>query len=469
MFSGEHSALSTQRSRTMKRPLVKPGLLVLGLAFCLAAGVWTVRRQHGRVGAGATPISPSALLAMLHGTGDSSTDQMIARWAERAQQDPQNSETWANLGEALMQKARETMDAGYYSRAEVVFRKALALNPSNLSALTGMASVTGCRHEFEQSIEWANKAIALDPKNHAAYGLLGDAAVEMGDYKAAFQHLQRMLDIRPDLSSYSRGAHLLFLTGDVRKATWLMQKAIAAGAPHAENTAWCRAQLALMLWNVGALLAAEQVLEKALKQTPNDYHLLVAMGKVKASRKEYPAAIDSYKKAIAIAPQHEAVVALGDLYAQTGRKDEAERQFALVEQIHGLNKTNGVRGDAQMARFYADHDRYLPQALKMAEEEYKARPNVFAADTLAWCYYKCGRYEDARKTILQALSQGTPDASLLFHAGMIHAKLCNRVAAQKYLYRALSLNPNFHSVYAAVAADTLKRLGSTQEKEANRG
>jgi tetratricopeptide (TPR) repeat protein len=284
----------------------------------------------------------------------------------------------------------------------------------------------------------------------------------MGDYEAAYKHYQKMLDVRPDLSSYSRGAHLLFVTGNVRKAALLMQKAIAAGAPHAENTAWCRAQLGLMLWNAGYLIPSERVLEDALKQTPNNYHVLAALGKVKASRKKYDEAINLYKKAIAIAPQHDSVVALGDLYALTGKKDEAEKQYALVEEIHKLNQSNGVRGDAQMARFYTDHDRNLPEALQLVEEEYKTRPNVFIADTLAWCYYKNGRIEDAKETIKKALKQKTPDAHILFHAGMIHAKLGDRVAAQNYFYRALNLNPNFHPVYPKVAADMLKGLGSAK-------
>ncbi len=52
-----------------------------------------------------------------------------------------------------------------------------------------------------------------------------------------------------------------------------------------------------------------------------------------------------------------------------------------------------MKGSLELARFYADHDRKLPEALAMAEAEYKATPNVFAADTLAWCYYKNGRYD----------------------------------------------------------------------------
>ena len=97
-------------------------------------------------------------------------------------------------------------------------RRALDLKPNNVPALNGMAWVNGGRHEFEKSIEWANKAIAIDPKDNDAYGLIGDADVEMGNYDAAYTHYQQMLDIRPDTSSYSRGAHLLWLMGDERKA-----------------------------------------------------------------------------------------------------------------------------------------------------------------------------------------------------------------------------------------------------------
>ncbi len=42
-------------------------------------------------------------------------------------------------------------------------------------------------------------------------------------------------------------------------------------------------------------------------------------------------------------------------------------------------------------QFYADHDRNLIEALRMAEQR-KLSDNVFDADTLAWCYYKNGQY-----------------------------------------------------------------------------
>lgn len=388
------------------------------------------------------------------------SDRHIARWSTRVQLVPRDAEAWEQLGNALMQKARDTADASYYSRAEETFRQALALRPASTDALTGMAWVASSRHAFEESIAWARQALARNPQHAPAYGLLGDAAVEMGDYEEAFAHYQQMLDLRPDLASYSRSAHLLFITGNVRQAILLMQKAIAAGAPYAENTAWCKAQLALMLWHTGALLPAQQLLEGALADTPENYHLLAAMGKVKAAQQRYDEAIAYYQRASAIVPQSDVVIALGDLYTQIGQHEAAAKQYAVLDVIRQLNQAHGVRTDLLMARFYADHDRHLPEALAEAEAIYQTRKNVFVADTLAWCYYKNGRYEEAKKIIKKALQQQTPDAMLLFHAGMIYARLGQRAMAQTYLSQALSLNGAFHPQYARVAAETLRQLGA---------
>jgi len=390
------------------------------------------------------------------------TDEEVAK-AEAAAKEKPGDAAWTRLGDAFMQKGRETADVTYYGRAEAAYRKALASNAKSIGALVGMAWVEGGRHEFERSIEWAKKALAIDPDRTDAYGLLGDAAVEMGDYDGAFRQYQKMLDLRPDISSYSRGGHLLFLTGDLRKATLLMTKAIGSGGPYAENTAWCRAQWALMQFSEGSYLSASQILAEGLAATPVNYHLLAAMGKVKAAMKDYDAAIDYYRKAEAIVPQHEVVVALGDLYTLQGKTKEAAQQYALVDVIHQLNRANGVIGDMQMAQFFADHDRNLDEAVRMAEAEYAMRPNVYVADTLAWCYYKTGRIDDAKKMIAKALSQGTPEAIFRYHQGAILAKAGETPQAKTALYQALSISPNFHPLAAVAAEQMIYELGMVNE------
>jgi tetratricopeptide (TPR) repeat protein len=431
---------AARRWTRMRRGLVTLGLILLAMDL-----------GPGGPPAAGEPATPS--------TWRSTADDAIARWTQRAGQAPGDPDAWVSLGDAFMQKARETADPGYYRRAEAAYQKALEIAPQRVGALAGLAWVTGALHEFEQSVEWAKKALAVDPGHGPAHGLLGDAALETGDYDAAFEHYQKMLDIRPDLASYGRGAQVLWMTGDTRKALWMMDKAVKAGAPYAENTAWARAQLAHMLWSQGALLPAEQVLDAALAAAPRNHHVLATMAKVKAARQDYAAAIDYYKRASAVVPQLEIVVALGDLYAVTGQRDEAEKQYALVEAINRLNRASGVRIDRKMAKFYADHDRNVAQAVEEAEVVFRTGPNVYAADTLAWCYYKAGRYAEARKMIRKALARRTPDAEILFHAGMIHAKLGERATAQRYLYQALSLNPHFHPAHAATAATTLGEIG----------
>ena len=323
-----------------------------------------------------------------------------------------------------------------------------------------MAWVHGGRHDFTASIEWAKKALAIDTDNAAAHGLIGDAAVELGDYAEAGAHYRTMVDLRPDLSSYSRAAHLLHLTGNSRAAVRVMQQAIDSSGPYAENTAWCRAELARMHLDTGNLIAAEQVVQDALARTPRNPHVLAAAGRLRAARADYAGAIEAYRQAAAIAPQHDVVVALGDLYRMQGKGREAAQQDALVEAIHRLNQQNGVGGDAQVAQFRCDHDRDLADALRIAEAAYATHPNVVVADTLAWCYHKNSRPEDARRLIAKALAHHTPSALFLFHAGAIYAAVGDRTAAQQYLYRALSLNPTFNA--AAQAAAMLSQLGSGQ-------
>lgn len=292
----------------------------------------------------------------------------------------------------------------------------------------------------------------------AAQGVLGDAGIERGDYRAAVEHYRKMLDVRLDLSSYRRAAYLSYLIGDARKAIWSIEKAIEAGDPYAEDTARCRAQLARMLFDQGALLAAERAAAKALEYAPGNPDVLSVMGRIKAARNDYPAAIGFYDRALAVAAEHDTLVALGDLHRLTGNLAEAEKRYSQVEKLRGRNRSGDLmRSDLRIAKFDADHDRNLTEALRLAER-HEASANVFDADAVAWSYYKNGRYEQAKQAIGRALRLGTQNAEFLFHAGMIHAKLNERSAARNYLYRALSLNPYFSPLDAPVANRMLGQL-----------
>ena len=232
----------------------------------------------------APPAADVTLAAIPTSPTHTAADHGIAKWAELLKQNPSDDKVWVRLGDTLMQKPRETADPRYYGVAEQVYQQALARNPNSADAMAGMAWVASDRNQYGKSAEWANKAVALDPQNNTAYGLLGDDDAALGHYDDAYTHYQKMLDIRPDIASYSRGARLLYQDGNSRKALWLMAKAVQTGSPYAENTAWCRIQFAQMMFDQGGLLPAEQTVQAVLKTTPNNAGALAEMGQFKAAQ-----------------------------------------------------------------------------------------------------------------------------------------------------------------------------------------
>jgi Flp pilus assembly protein TadD len=75
-----------------------------------------------------------------------------------------------------------------------------------------------------------------------------------------------------------------------------------------------------------------------------------------------------------------------------------------------------------------------------------------------WALLKNGEAAAAKKCMERAMKESTPDAEMLYHAGMVAAATGDATGARKLLSRALSLNPGFSVLGAAVAAKTLEEM-----------
>ncbi len=372
-------------------------------------------------------------------------------------------DTWVNFGNALMQKSRDSVSHDF-SEPYLAYRSALTLKPDYADAMTGMAWVKNSEHDFAAGKMWADKALEADDKQTDAHALIGDGFLELGNYEGAAHEYQLAMNQRPDLSTLSRSAHLLWMTGDAQRACALMQQAIDAGGPYPENTAWGRAELALMFFNRAALLPAEQMAAKAMEAAPDNPRVLAAMARILAAKKDYPKAIELYEKSISITPTHDALAPLVDLYRMTGQEEKAEKQFEAVVTYHTAPHLHAdgklyphpdLGANAQLARFYADQGRNLEDALKQAKAAYEKYKNVGVIDTLAWCLCLNGQAEEAKPLIQQALKRKTQDAAILYHAAMIYQVLKDDNTSRQFFAKALSLNPNFNPAQAAKAVEML--------------
>jgi tetratricopeptide (TPR) repeat protein len=335
--------------------------------------------------------------------------------------------------------------------------------------MTQMAVVCMAEHRFDDALAWAQKALALGSGDPSPWAVGGDALADMGDYTGSaesYSKLESLYSSEDEKLAFSyqrdsRMSFLRFVAGDTRGAVELIQKAVRTAIEihmPAENIAWSQYQLGEELFQTGEMAGAEKAYRAALEEYPGYYRALAGLAKVRAAQSRYEDALALYKKAIAAVPYPEYAAALGDIYQKLGQSGEAKKQYELVEFIGYLSQINQQIHNRDLALFYADHDLKLNVSLELARKELELRHDIYTWDVLAWSLYKNGEFQEAADAISHALAQGTRDAQLFFHAGMIYERAGDSAKARAYLRQALETNPHFHFLYSQVAAATLARL-----------
>lgn len=81
---------------------------------------------------------------------------------------------------------------------------------------------------------------------------------------------------------------------------------------------------------------------------------------------------------------------------------------------------------------------------------------------MAWVYYKLGDFKRALSYCRESLKQGTKDAGIYFHAGMINYKAGNFSDARKYLDLSLKTNPYFDMNSPDQAKAIIKQISLAQ-------
>lgn len=371
---------------------------------------------------------------------------------------PKEPKGYNLLASAFIQKARETGDFSFNARAESALDHSFRVAPDNYEGSKIKAALLLNFHDFPEALKVSKRLAEKNPRDHEVYGVLTDALVELGDYKAAVDAAQKMVDLRPDTASYSRVSYLRSLHGDTEGAVEIMKMAVESASPaNPEGVAWCRVHLGDELSNLGKFEEAEREYDHALYLFP-EYHLaLAAKARARYAAGDIEGAEKFYKRAIERVPLPEYIIPLGELYEKLGRADEAARQY---EQVEFIEKNGAETYSRQLALFWADRGKNLEKALEIAENERRTRKDIYTLDALAWCLYKKGKFNEAQAAINEALRLGTRDAQLLYHAGMISLAKGDNEKGREYLKRSLSINPNFNFLQAQTAKEKLSELGN---------
>jgi len=432
--------------------------IVLVAAAVVGGGWWNVRRLAAMDRMAITEAAAATTVELEVRTAD------IGFFEARAARDPESATDRTRLAALYMQRARETSDDQDYVRAEQTARASLALRTQrNDAASVVLASALLAQHRFIEARDVARSLVVQSPEVDAYRALLGETSLELGDYaaaRAAFGSLggvaRRSLSIAPRLARWAE------IRGDTTAAREIMRDAAEAADERRdlprEQAAWFHLRLADLYLRQGRERGAERELRDGLAINPADHRLLAAMARLAAVRQDWREAIRYGDSAIAITLDPATLGLVSDAHAALGDTAKAAEYVAAMEVAVGQEPGAYHRA---WSLFLLDHGRRVPEVLAAAQAELAGRRDIHGYDLVAWALYKSGRAAEAREPMRLAMAQGTQDAMLHYHAGMIALASGDPVAARDHLERALAIAPAFDHAAPAIARATLDSLRRT--------
>jgi hypothetical protein len=393
--------------------------ILLLISLFVVLGVAAGKRKVKQTATLAPPESCRLVLAPLR--VDKPIDQEIAQ--QQALILNGASSGLERLGWAFIKKARMSFDAGFYKLAEQCAACMEARGANGPDALLLRAHALQSLHHFAEAERTARELIRQRERPFD-YGVLGDVLIDQGKVREGAAAYQKMVDLRPDLQSYARAAHVRWLTGDLAGAMELMKLATSASSPNdPDSAAWAFTRLALYQLQRGATKQALESCDAALSLQSDYAPAMFARGRTLLAINRADEALVQLQRAAKLNPLPEYQWALEDA-------------LKVDSQIVARSNTEDPR---TLSLYLATRNQDVERAVNLAQQELTKRRDVFTHDALAWGLTAAGRAPEAQQQINEALSEGTADARLYLHAGVIAALNNDNKQATRWLEEAAAI------------------------------
>jgi len=463
------TALAAPRLPRPRLRRIRP-VLIVAASIAIVAGSYALNAL--RPAAQSQPVAPvtAAEQPPLAGPADApaadtagidAIDHALRAWTANYERNNKDFLAATNIAMLYDARGRLTGDIGDYSRAQTAIGQALVALPGYLTAEVLHARLLQTLHDFPGALAAAQAILEKDPTVLQAVATAGDAELELGDAKGAAKAFASLESQAPGPAVTARLSRLAYIRGDTASAISLAQRAwdeASAAGQTGASLGWYAYLAGVTAISTGSPETALSWFQQALGVWPNGYVAIAGEARTQAALGHIDAAIAGYLRAIAIAPQPDALTALGDLYALRGEAKLAAGQYATVEAIGHLAAINQQVYNRQLLLFSVNHDRDLATALTLAEQELNDRHDVYGYDAYAWALLANGRAADADAAMAKALAFGTRDALLLYHSGEIKLALGDSAAARALLQEALSIRGALDPLAASRAAATLASI-----------
>jgi tetratricopeptide (TPR) repeat protein len=317
-------------------------------------------------------------------------------------------------------------------------------------------------NNWDKAVEQLELAVEAYPNNAEAHYLLGRAYGRHARYKDMIQEFNKSLNIsdkfEPEITAVREKywiekfnlAIKAMDRQDFQQAEKLLKTAVLINPNKYEASK----KLAIIYLNTGALDKSLAIYERLLEKTPNDLGLLLSLGNLYYSMKNYGLAVQFLKKVLEVDPDHrDALANLALSYDALNRTDEAFEAYQRAVEANPLDKDLIFLFGA----YHYKHKNYQ-QAIQLFEQVLQLNPADFEAlVNIGNAYLSLAENEKQKLKNLDSNNTHSPEQILQIK----NRAILNYKKAIPYLERALELQPNHPNQWRNLAIAYI----NTGEKE----
>ncbi|MCC6954908.1 MAG: tetratricopeptide repeat protein [Deltaproteobacteria bacterium] len=361
--------------------------------------------------------------------------------------------------------------SGDLKQAEEYYRKAMALSPESDSIKLDLARILGLQRKFKEGALICEEMLKENDQNAPARQLLGQLLLGDNRVNDALKQFEALRDSESGDSIDAR-FRIALIKLERREFPAAEQELNLVLAKSPENKL-ARYYLALAYAGQGktddAVVQIRELSEKdrffkesrmlgafllrqerkpaealdlvrqlrSVEETNPKYLTLLAAVEREAGKIQD--AIATVLSLIALEPtQDEHLFLLGVLHDEAGESDKA---VAAMEKCVTMNPKN-AQALNYLGYTIADRGGDLARAESLVKQALQIEAgNGYYLDSLAWIYYKMGKFTDARREIEKAVAVVSSDAVILEHMAIILARAGETAKAVDTARKALGLAP----------------------------
>lgn len=344
-----------------------------------------------------------------------------AFWTDRLRRDTASYVNLMELGRCFLSEFKLNADIQRLKAGDSLLKAASArLNHREPELLYALTQNNITRHRFKEAAMLNNDAAQAGGSSYTICLLDFDVNMELGDYDAALQQLNKIKD-KTSFDYLIRKAKWEDHLGNLDLAISIMEEAAKKTGNSRVAASWVQSNLGDMYGHAGEVKKSYQCYLDVLKNEPANFHCLQGIAWIAFSHDGEP---EAAKKIISFIlqyyPEPGLYLQLAQIAESQGRSSEREKNENRFLEM-ARNDRYGNMYNQYLVELMAGKKETKNEALRLAEKELNNRFTPETADRYALALLSNGEVQKAYQFAKAYVYRRCFEPSVLLHAAQIFA------------------------------------------------